>query len=235
VARGEKCRIVLPQALIDRLKQSGRDANQTLFTLMFAAFGVLIHHYSGRDEILMLTAGSGRTMRETENLIGMFAGPLVVRASFTANPTFLDLLARIRESFLGAVAHVFPARRLMESMGIDAEGSSRSLSQVFFDSLPDVPVSLDLNGLESASYFPTERERMRHDLEFYTRPVPNGMYCALWCSRAIFDSSVPQRMMEDYKLLLERIADNPAESIGALLQGIPASLECAEKVEAAAQ
>jgi acyl transferase domain-containing protein/acyl carrier protein len=230
VAKGEKCRVVLPLALMDRLKRASGEASQTLFTLMFAAFGLLIHHYSGEDDILMLSAGAGRTMRETEGLIGMFATPLLVRARFSADPPFLALLEQVRSSFMGAASHHLPVQRLMESFGMSGQGNSRVLSQVFFDSLPEVPINLHLKGLENAAYFPTERERMRHDLELYTRPVPTGMYCAMWCNRSLFDSSIPQRMMEDFKLVLERIADKPADRIGALLQGIPEGLACREKV-----
>lgn len=232
-SRGEKCRVVLPAALIDRLKRSGGEANHTLFTSMFAAFGALIHHYSGQDDILMLSAGAGRTMRETESLIGMFAAPLLVRASFSADPRFRDLLGQVSESFKGALSHHLPVQSLMESYGMREERSSRGLSQVFFDSLPDIPPTINLAGVTNAAYFPTDRERMRHDLELYIRPVPTGMYCALWCSRSLFGPAVPRRMMDDFTTLLQRVSDQPDERISVLLQGIPARLVFEEKLEGA--
>ncbi len=232
-SKGEKYRVVLPSTLVDRLKRTGGEANHTLFTSMFAAFGTLIHHYSGQDDILMLSAGAGRTMRETEGLIGMFAAPLLVRASFSTNPRFGELLEQVRASFMGALSHQLPVQQLLESFAMDGQRNSGVLSQVFFDSLPDIPMNIHLEGLDNAAYFPTDRERMRHDLELYIRPVPTGMYCALWCKRSLFGPSVPQRVMDDFTMLLERIADRPDERISALLQGIPARLVCEEKFEGA--
>jgi len=232
VSRGEKCRDILPSALVDRLKQAGGEANQTLFTSMFTAFGTLIHHYSAQDDIVLLSAGAGRTMRETEGLIGMFAAPLLVRANFSSDPPFSELLEQVRASFMGALSHPLPVQRLMESFGMNEQKGSGVLSQVFFDSLPDIP-AIQLKGLENAAYFPTDRERMRHDLELYIRYVPAGMYCALWCKRGLFGPSIPRRMMDDFTVLLGRIADRPDDRISALLRGIPAKLVWEEKLEGA--
>jgi non-ribosomal peptide synthetase component F len=154
----------------------------------------------------------------------MFADALVVRASFSADPRFTELLAQVRLSFMGALTHQLPVQQLMENLGENGHKGSQVLSQVFFDSLPDIPVNIQLKDLKSATYFPTDRERMRHDLELYIRPVPKGMYCALWCSRTLFDPSIARRMVDDFTMLLERIADNPDERISGLLQGIPSRL-----------
>jgi len=163
----------------------------------------------------------------------MFAAPLLVRASFSSDPRFHDLLGQVRESFMGALSHHLPVQPLMESYGLRDQRSSRGLSQVFFDSLPDIPPTISLAGLAKAAYFPTDRERMRHDLELYIRHVPTGMYCALWCSRSLFGPSVPRRMMDDFATLLQRVADQPDERISVLLQGIPARLVFEEKLEGA--
>ena len=233
-AKGDKHRTVLPAALADRLKQCGGESSHTLFTLLFTAFGMLVHHYSDRDEIFMISASAGRDMHQTENLIGMFAGPLLVRARFSPDLAFNVLVEQVHTAFLGALAHDLTVQQLLGIPGMDGPANSRNLSQVFFDSLPDVPLNLPIQGLERAEYFPTERERMRHDLEIYFRPVPQGVYCAVWCNRSLFEPSAPQKIVGDLILLLQRITDGPEARLCELLQGITKSVVLSEKFSGAA-
>ena len=211
---------MLPGSLVERLKRVGRETNHTLFNLIFTAFGLLAHRHSGRNDLLLLSADAGRTMHETEGMIGMFAHPLLVRAAFSSDPSFTTLLGQVRSEFTGAAAHPLPVAQLIERFAPDRNGRPPVLSQLFFDSLPDLPVTLNLQGIRAATYFPTAREKMRHDLEFYIRPVPDGLYCALWCSLEVFEPAAPDRMMQDFSVLLARIAENPDARVSALTEGI---------------
>ncbi len=77
----------------------------TLFMTMLAAFQVLLHRYSGQDDIVIGTPVANRNRAETENLVGLFVNSVVLRTDLSGNPSFRDLLARVREVTLDAFAH----------------------------------------------------------------------------------------------------------------------------------
>src|SRR5207249_5729413 len=103
--RGATEFFALPAALVERLKALGRQDQATLFMLLEASFAVLLHRYTGQDDILVGTPITGRTHRETEPLVGNFINVVVMRTRFSERLTFHDLVHQVREQALGAYAH----------------------------------------------------------------------------------------------------------------------------------
>ena len=99
--RGAVEHAVFPPALRDRLKAVGREADATLFMTLLAAFAVLLARYSGRDDVVVGSPTAGRRDVELENLIGFFVNTLVLRTDLSGDPTFRELLARVRERDAG--------------------------------------------------------------------------------------------------------------------------------------
>ena len=87
----------LPASLVDRLRALSRAEGVTLFMTLLAAFDVLLWRYSGQADIVVGTPIAGRNVSELEGLIGYFANTLPLRANLADNPTFRDLLLRVRE------------------------------------------------------------------------------------------------------------------------------------------
>ena len=84
---------------------------------LLAAFQALLHRYSGQDDICVGSPIAGRTRAEIEGLIGFFVNTLVLRPTWPASPTFRELLARVRETTLGAYAHQdLPFEKLVEEL-----------------------------------------------------------------------------------------------------------------------
>ncbi|MCA1635265.1 MAG: amino acid adenylation domain-containing protein [Acidobacteria bacterium] len=103
--RGARMPIVFPRELTAGLAALGCREGATLFMTLLAAFKTLLHRYSRQDDILIGTPIANRNRAEIEGLIGFFANTLVMRTDLSGNPTFLELLGRVREVTLGAYAH----------------------------------------------------------------------------------------------------------------------------------
>ncbi|HEU5130598.1 MAG TPA: condensation domain-containing protein, partial [Pyrinomonadaceae bacterium] len=95
----------LSPALIDALKDLSGRSGATLFITLLTAFQILLHRYTGLDDVVVGTPVAGRTRVELESLIGMFSNTLVLRGDLSGNPTFVELLGRVREITLAAHAH----------------------------------------------------------------------------------------------------------------------------------
>src|SRR5579862_1049504 len=102
---GSHVETILPEFLASSLNILGRGENATLFMLLLAAFQLLLARYSDADDIAVGSPVAGRNWLETENLIGIFVNILVLRSDLSGNPTFRDLLARVRETCRGAYRH----------------------------------------------------------------------------------------------------------------------------------
>ncbi|HEY0411492.1 MAG TPA: condensation domain-containing protein, partial [Candidatus Dormibacteraeota bacterium] len=103
--RGAHERIQLSVELLERLQALGRSEGATLYMVLLGAFQVLLSKYSGSDDVVVGSPIAGRTRGEVEALIGFFVNTLVLRADLSGEPTFLDLLRRVRATALAAYAH----------------------------------------------------------------------------------------------------------------------------------
>src|SRR6185503_9101650 len=131
--RGAQLAFHLSKDLSQSLQQLSHTQGCTLYMTLLAAFQVLLYRYSGQEEIAVGTPIAGRNRAETEDLIGFFVNTLVLRADFSDDPTFRELLARVRETALGAYAHQdLPFDKLVEELKPDRDLGRTPLFQVMF-------------------------------------------------------------------------------------------------------
>ena len=119
------------------LKELCTHEGTTLFMVLLAAFGVLLARHSGQEDFAIGTPIAGRNRTEIETLIGFFVNMLVLRLDFSGEPAFRDLLARVRETALGAYAHQdLPFEKLVEHLQPERTLSRNPLFQVTFQLMP---------------------------------------------------------------------------------------------------
>jgi NRPS condensation-like uncharacterized protein len=105
MSRGAAQTMMLSRPLTQALKALGQQEGATLFMTLLAAFQVLLHRWTGQEDIVVGSVVAGRRKVELEKLIGFFVNTLVFRGDLRGNPTFRELLGQIRETCLAALAH----------------------------------------------------------------------------------------------------------------------------------
>ncbi len=135
-SRGAAHRFTLPASLANSLRVLAHSENVTLFMLLLAVFKVLLHRYSGQDDIIVGSPIAGRVRPELEALIGFFVNSLVLRTALAGNPPFREVLQRVRDTALGAFAHQeLPFEKLVEELQPERDLSRNPLFQVIFQLL----------------------------------------------------------------------------------------------------
>ncbi|MFC6023733.1 condensation domain-containing protein, partial [Plantactinospora solaniradicis] len=124
---------VVPADVVDGLRALSRSCGVSMFMTMFAAFNVLLGRYSGQDDIAVGTLIANRNRAEIEGLIGFFINTLVLRTDLSGDPTFAELLGRVRGETLAAYANQdLPFERLVDELDVGRDRSRTPLFQVLF-------------------------------------------------------------------------------------------------------
>ncbi|MCU1267658.1 MAG: amino acid adenylation domain protein [Acidobacteria bacterium] len=205
----------LSSELADRLRAFSRREGVTLFMTLLAAFDVLLLRYSGQDDVVVGIPLAGRGKSELESLIGLFVNTLPLRASLSGNPTFRELLQRVREAALGAYAHQeIPFDKLVEELEPERSLSHAPLFQVIF-ALENTPPALDHQGV-ALQWLEVDRGTARTDLSLFVSDK-GGALSAIWeYSTDLFDGETIRGMMAAYSTLLASILQDAGEEIGYL-------------------
>jgi len=201
-----------------------RRQGATLFMTLFATFQVLLNRYTAQEDMLVGVANANRNRLETEGLIGFFINMLVLRTDLSGNPRFLELLARVRDSVLGAYAHQdMPFDRLIEELEPERRLSHTPLIQVAFGvrNAPMQPLSLGGLKLELLEF---DSEAARFDLTLWVSETPKGLQILWTYSKDLFEEATIKRMHGHFEVLLRNVVAKPE----ARLHGLEISSE-AEK------
>jgi amino acid adenylation domain-containing protein len=218
--RGASQRLELTSNLAASLKTLGREEHATLFMTLLAAFNILLKHYSGQEGILIGTPIANRTRLETERLIGCLMNTLVLRPDLSGDPTFRELLGRVRQITLQAYAHQdLPFEKLLEELKPERDTSRPPLFQVML-SMHNVPMpppalrGLTLSPLES------DHTTAKYDLLLNMRETGQGLTGVMEYNSDLFDAVHIARLLRHFELLLSRIAARPdaqlSEMVGVL-------------------
>ena len=214
--RGGCERLVLPSSLLQRLKDLSGEENVTLFMTLVGAFAVLLHRYASQDDIAVGIPVAGRTHVDTESLIGLFLNTLVLRNDLSGNPSFRELMGRIRETALAAYAHQdLPFERVVQVLQPERDLSRAPLFQVMFN-LESIPGKAARPATLRIDEFVFESGVSQFDLALELVEQGDEMFCLMTYSADLFDAATIARMLGHYRTLLEGILSDPDERIGYL-------------------
>jgi amino acid adenylation domain-containing protein len=216
--RGAREKIAISREVEDKLKQVSREEGVTLFMTLLAAFKTLLWRYSLQHDIVVGTPIANRTTAEVEGLIGFFVNTLVLRTSLKGEPSFRELLGRVREVALAAYTHQdVPFEKLVEELQIERSLGHNSLFQVWFV-LQNAPVEdLTLTGLvlEQLEF---EKEWVRHDLRLDMLESSKGLTGSFEYRTDLFDSHTIKQMARNFETLLDHFATDPEMKINRLAE-----------------
>jgi len=207
---------MLPADLLERLRALSKAQGSTLFVTLLAAFDVLLARSSGQDDIVVGSPTAGRAQEGIEGLIGYFANTLVLRTRLDGDPTFADVVARVRETTLSAFEHQdVPYEKLVLELQRDRALGRGGLFQVMF-TLQDAELrTLALPGLQFEPFGPA-RGATKFDLSLFMHERAEGLRAAFEYRTDLFDAETIDRMLARLETLLEGIVANPDAPISAL-------------------
>ncbi|GAA3170810.1 MULTISPECIES: amino acid adenylation domain-containing protein [Streptomyces] len=220
--RGGSVPFRLPAAAASALREASGRAGGTPFMGMLAAFDVLLHRYSREEDLVVGVPVANRTRPEVEGLIGLFVNMVALRADVSGNPTFLELIGRVRESALGAFAHQeLPFERLVEELHPQRDLSRPPVFQVSFIyqniTLPDFgSVGLRMEPVEVPG------AAARFDLTLEVFEGPDGLSGSLEYNSDLFDEATVRRMAGHLTELTTALAAAPEAPIGDAAMLTPA-------------
>ncbi|WP_367866697.1 amino acid adenylation domain-containing protein [Pedobacter sp. WC2423] len=189
----------------------------TLHMTLLSAFKVLLHRYSGQDDICVGSVIAGRTRQELEGLIGYFANTLALRSNLGGNPSFVDFLQQVKETAIGAYEHQdVPFERVVEAVGQERDKSRNPLYQVIFtvQNIPEVP-EFRL-GEAVFTQQKTGRTTSQFDLNVSVAERAEGIEISVEYCTDLFTAGTIDRMFGNYEELLQAILHTPWQQIDQL-------------------
>ncbi len=204
--------------LLEQLKSLSREEGATLFMTLLAAFQGLLSRYTGKEDIPVGTPVAGRNRRETEELIGFFVNTLVMRGDLSGEPTFRELLARVRETALEAYTHQdLPFEKLVDELELERSLSYSPLFQVMFV-LQNTPTSgREIAGLQILPYENKSEEILtKFDLTLTMAEDREGLVQSLNTILLCLMRSTIERMATYFRHMLEGIVEDPDQPVAQL-------------------
>jgi amino acid adenylation domain-containing protein len=208
--------MVLTRDLAEALKSLSRQEGTTLFVTLLAVFELLLHRYTGQTDIVVGSPFTNRNRAETKGLIGFFVNMLVLRTDLFGNPTFRELLARVKKVAQEAYAHQdLPFEMLVKELEPERDLSRSPLFQVMFvlqntpRGMLELP-GLTLSPLKAGGGTPGAAQ---FDLTLSIEIAERGLLGAFEYNVDLFDAATIERIIGHFRILLEGVTADPDRRI----------------------
>ncbi|MGP4105095.1 amino acid adenylation domain-containing protein, partial [Nonomuraea sp. KM90] len=216
--RGDQVRLAVPAEVHARLAGLARDSHATLFMVVQSALAALLTRLGAGGDIPIGTPVAGRLDDALDDLVGFFVNTLVLRANTSGDPTFRELIGRVRAADLAAYEHQdLPFERLVEALN-PARGNHHPLFQTLFALHHDGEFDLPLHGLHT-SYEDVPLDVVQFDLGFVMSEqydgdgAPGGLLGVVEYATDLFDRDSVERLVRRFQHLLAAMVDGPDRRI----------------------
>ncbi|MBE9054229.1 non-ribosomal peptide synthetase, partial [Nostocales cyanobacterium LEGE 11386] len=214
--QGAKQSFAFSQEISEAIHLLSREKGVTLFMTLLAAFQVLLHCFTGTQDIRVGSPIANRNRVEIEKLIGFFVNTLVLRIDLSGNPSFSELLVRSRRVTLEAYAHQdLPFEKLVEELQPQRNLNHNPLYQAWFV-LQNTPMpKLELPDLTLTS-FEVENNTVRHDLLLEIWQSPEGLKGTFEYKTDLFDQASIYRLIRYFEIIVRRVLSQPDTTLNEL-------------------
>ncbi|MCP4659575.1 MAG: amino acid adenylation domain-containing protein, partial [bacterium] len=230
VARGALGSLELPESLAAGLRSLSREAGATLFMTLLAAFNTLLYRTTGQTDLVVGSPVANRGRGEIEGLIGFFVNTLVLRTNLAGgtahpDPTFRELLARVREVALGAYAHPdVPFEKLVEELQPERVESRTPFFQVMMTLHRASDGARRLGDLVLEP-FEIHNRTAQFDLTLVIVDTGSELHAGLEYDGDLFEPATAERWLEHFRNLLEGIVADPDRRLSELPLGADATVD----------
>ncbi|MEO7021510.1 MAG: amino acid adenylation domain-containing protein [Ktedonobacteraceae bacterium] len=215
-ARGASYSFVIAPTLTSELQQLGQHAGATLFMTLLAAFQVFLSRYCNQEDIVVGTPIANRTHQEIENLIGFFVNTLVLRTDLSRNPTFLEVMQRVRHVVLDAITYQdIPFEQIVEALQPERDLGRSPFFQVMFLLQNASQEQFDLTSL-TVSEVEIEQSSAKFDLTLALTQSEQGLEGEFEYNTDLFEVETIARMAEHFQVLLTALVQAPTQPITTL-------------------
>ena len=211
--RGARESLKLPKGLADSLRALSQQEGVTLYMTLLAAYQALLAHHSGQEDIMVCTPVANREQAELETLIGYFNNIIVMRTDLSGDPSFRELLNRVRRVVMGAYDHQrIPFQTLAELPGLAHTPLSRALFalQNFPSQVPP------LQGM-ATNPFDFDKGATDFELSLFVEQRGNDLTGILEYKTDLFNASTAKRMLDQFFRILEQAVAAPELALSSLL------------------
>ena len=222
---GALVRAHLPKPRAEVLRTVAAEMDTTLFVVLLAAYGALLHRYTGDTDLVVGSPVAQRNHPELETAIGYHVNMLALRLRIAGDDAVEDAIAAIRRTVLDALEHLgLPHACVTDALAPQRNGSHESLFRTTFSLQPRPPDTFPLGGA-SLTLQPHEVRRVRFDLELHAWEHEGGIEFLFFHARARYSEGFMERFAARYLRFLEAIAENTAQTVHALPLLAPGEFE----------
>jgi condensation domain-containing protein len=213
----------IPAQLAEELRRISREQGATLFMTLLALFDILLCYYTRQTDIVVGTPVAGRTRAEIEPLIGFFINTVVLRTDLSGDPSFNQLLRRVKNDTLSALAHQdVPFDKLVEELQPERSLNHTPLFQVAFTLQSRERSVLTLPDL-TLSPVGTERGTTQYDFALNMVDTGSGLMSSIEYDTDLFDTGTIVRVTEQFETVLREVVAQPHAHLSGILAQLTAA------------
>ncbi len=215
--RGALCTHKFAADMSAAMKKFAKQHQVTDYMLFLSAAMVLLSKYSRQEDLVIGSAISGRTHRDTRDMQGMFVNTLALRAKPEGNKPYLQFLHEVKQSCLNAYENQdYPFEELVDAVRIERDLSRNPLFDVMLVMQNTEEQPLRLQGVQ-VQELGVQDTVAKFDLSYQIQDVEDCFVLSLEYCTALFEEDTAQRMLRHYEAILRQILDNPEKALSELM------------------